>query len=188
MRNILVIAFAGIGDALLSTPLIHELRAQFPDSRLDVLVRWAGARGLLEFNPHVSNVLQQDLISAGPMANLRFILQLRRQRYDAIFNTYPQSRIAYRGIARVIGAPERLSHIYDTASIFDGLLVNGRLPQDYAVHVIENNLNLLQLIGKTPVLPNHDTEVYLNDEEKRWAAKFSAERAFSQKKVLGIHV
>src|SRR5437867_4286490 len=108
MRNILVIAFAGIGDALLSTPLIHELRAQFPDSRLDALVRWAGARGLLKFNPHLNTVHQQDLISAGPAKNLGFLWQLRREKYDVIFNTYPQSRIAYRAIARVIGAPQRL--------------------------------------------------------------------------------
>ncbi len=188
MQNILVIAFAGIGDALLSTPLIHELRAQFPDLRLDVLVRWAGARGLLEFNPHISTLHQQDLISAGPVANLALIWQLRRQKYDAVFNTYPQSRLAYRAVARVTGARERLSHLYDNASIFDRLLVNRTLPQDYGLHVIDNNLNLLQLIGLKPILPEHDTEVYLKNEEKAWAEKFAAEKEFSRKKVLGIHV
>jgi len=32
--KILVIAMAGIGDALIATPLIHELRANFPTRRL----------------------------------------------------------------------------------------------------------------------------------------------------------
>ena len=188
MRNILVIALAGIGDALLSTPLIHELRAQFPDSRLDALVRWAGARDLLEFNPHLSTVHQQELISAGAAENLRFLWQLRREKYNVIFNTYPQSRTAYRAVARVIGAPQRLSHLYDNASLFDRLLVNRTLSQDYGLHVIDNNLNLLQLIGRKPVLSEHDTEIYLKDGETSWAAKFAADREFSQKKILGVHV
>ena len=42
--KILVISLAGIGDTLFATPLLHELRANFPDATIDVLVKEAGAR------------------------------------------------------------------------------------------------------------------------------------------------
>jgi ADP-heptose:LPS heptosyltransferase len=50
--NILVISLAGIGDTLFATPLIHELRANFPAANIDALVLWTGSKHLLEGNPH----------------------------------------------------------------------------------------------------------------------------------------
>ena len=42
--KILVISMAGIGDTLIATPLIHELRANFPDATIDALVRGPARR------------------------------------------------------------------------------------------------------------------------------------------------
>jgi ADP-heptose:LPS heptosyltransferase len=169
MRRILVIALAGIGDTLLVTPLIHELRQQLPKAEVDVLVMWPGARDLLETNPHISKLHFQHLISAGAVANVRFLRGLGRNQYEVIINSYPQSRIHYRVVARLINAPVRMSHVYDNVSVFDRLLVNRTLPQDYTIHVIENNLNLLRLIDLKPVLVEHDTEIYFSDAELKWA-------------------
>lgn len=182
--KILVIAFAGIGDTLLATPLVHELRHQLPDAQIDVLVRWAGARSLLENNPHISNLHQLDMVGAGIGGNVGFLQGLRNNRYDVIINTYPQSRIHYRILARLINAPVRISHGYDNASSLDRLFVNRMLPQDYGLHVIDNNLKLLELIGLKPVLVEHDTEIYFTDEEGKWADNLVR----PDDKVLGIHV
>ena len=45
--KILVISLAGIGDTLLATPLIRELRANFPAATIDVLTMWAGSKDLM---------------------------------------------------------------------------------------------------------------------------------------------
>jgi len=45
--KILVISLAGIGDTLLATPFIHELRANFPDATIDALVKETGSKELL---------------------------------------------------------------------------------------------------------------------------------------------
>jgi hypothetical protein len=63
--KILVISLAGIGDTLFATPLIHELRANFPDATIEALVRWPGARDLLANNPHLNRVHQKDLMKCG---------------------------------------------------------------------------------------------------------------------------
>src|SRR5580700_2323814 len=62
--KILVISLAGIGDALLATPLIHELRANFPEATIDGFVLWPGSRNLLENNPHLNHLHHKDLIQA----------------------------------------------------------------------------------------------------------------------------
>src|SRR5688572_1481243 len=125
VQKILVISLAGIGDTVLATPLMHELRAQFPAAQLDVFVmQGAGARDLLLGNPHISNLHFHNMLQSGAMTNIGFLSKLRRERYDASFNTYPQSRIEYRAVARFIGARERLSHIYDNPSPLDRVLMN----------------------------------------------------------------
>src|SRR5438445_7786111 len=115
--KILVISLAGIGDTLFATPLIHELRANFPEAAIDALVLWSGSRDLLEGNPHLNNLHQKNLMKMGTPASLKYLSQLRRNRYDVSINTHPQSRIHYRLVARLISARTRLSHQYDNASL-----------------------------------------------------------------------
>src|SRR5262245_9664606 len=102
--DILVISFAGIGDTLFATPLLHELRANFPDARIDALVRWKGSSDLLAGNPHLNLIYQKNLVSAGATSSLKLLCGLRKKRYDVSINTHPQSRIHYRMVARLIGA------------------------------------------------------------------------------------
>src|SRR3974377_1257303 len=125
--NILVISFAGIGDTLFATPLIHELRANFPDARIDAFVRWAGSKHLLEGNPHLNAVHQQNLLAADKKESLKLLWRLRRAAYDLSINTHPQSRVLYRGVARFINARIRVSHQYDNTGPWDRLLVNRTL-------------------------------------------------------------
>ena len=68
--KILAISLAGIGDTLFATPLIHELRANFPDATIDALVLWRGAKDLLDNNPQLDTVHQKNLLT-GPRINQR---------------------------------------------------------------------------------------------------------------------
>src|SRR5437867_9814995 len=65
--KILVISLAGIGDTLIATPFIHELRANFPEARIDTFVLWAGSKDLLEGNPHLTTIYQRNLIEEGAL-------------------------------------------------------------------------------------------------------------------------
>src|SRR5262249_44434549 len=150
--KILVISMAGIGDTMLATPLIHELRANFPDARIDALVLWAGSKDILQGNPHLNNFYQKNLLKNGTLESLPFLFSVRRNGYDVSINTHPQSRRHYRGISRIIGAPVRISHIYESFGTFDRFLVNRTLPQDYQRHSVDLNLDTLKLLQKRPQL------------------------------------
>jgi ADP-heptose:LPS heptosyltransferase len=186
--KILVISMAGIGDALLATPLIHELRANFPDATIDALVLWPGSKDLLENNPHLNRVHQKNLIKSGKIEALNFLWSLRKNRYDLSINTHPQSRIHYRIAAFLAGAKVRVSHEYESFGALDSWLVTGKLPQDYARHSIENNFDVLPLIGAQKKLSSHELEIFLTADEEKFAGEFFAKNKLAGKKILGIHV
>ena len=55
IRSVLVIRLSSMGDVLLATMLVRELRTQFPDARIDVCVNeeWSD---IFRYNPHCSSV------------------------------------------------------------------------------------------------------------------------------------
>ncbi len=186
--KILVISLAGIGDTLFATPLIHELRANFPEAVIDALVLWPGSRDVLEGNPHLNTVFQKNLITEAPSDSLSYLWKLRARRYDISINTHPQSRRHYRIVAKIFGATTRVSHDYDHANDLDHWLVNKTTPQNYERHSADNNLALLELIGAKPKLSEHSYELFLTDGEESWAEEFVASNKLKGRRLLGVHV
>ena len=186
--KILVISLAGIGDTLLATPLIHELRLNCPDAQIDALVFWRGSKDLLEGNPFLNRIYQKDMVKDGAFDSLKFLLSLRKQRYDVSINTHPQSRIHYRVVARLINARDRISHQYDNSGWIDRRLVNRTLPQDYSIHSIENNLRLLTLVGKQNMMEPHEFELFLSPEDLEAAEHFVQRNELAGRRPVGIHV
>jgi ADP-heptose:LPS heptosyltransferase len=179
---------AGIGDTLLATPLIHELRANFPDATIDALALWPGSKDLLENNPHLNRIYQRNLIKAGKLEAFRLLWSLRRERYDVSINTHPQSRMHYRIAASIAGAILRISHEYECSNWLDRKLVNKVLPQDYSRHSIENNFDVLPLLGAKVKLPSHEVEIFLTPGEETFADEFLVKNKLAGKKILGVHV
>ena len=186
--KILVISLAGIGDTLIATPLLHELRENFPAATIDVLAMWPGAKDLLEHNPNVSRVFQKNLMKCGKFEAVKFLWSLRREGYQLSINTHPQSRIHYRIAAWLAGAEVRISHEYECFNALDRWLVTGTLPQDYTRHSIENNFDVLPLIGAQKKLPAHEMEFFLTPSEERFADDFLVKHKLFGQKILGIHV
>ncbi len=185
--KILVISLAGVGDTFLATPLIRELRANYPEAQIDALVFWAASKDILEGNPNLNTVYQCNLVKEPRHRSLRYLLSLRKQRYDVSINCHPQSRIPYRMVARLLGAPIRFSHLYECSGWLDRLLVNRTLPQDYSTHTVDMNLAILGLLGKKPLLARHELEIFLAPAEREWAETFLAAQGFTARQRLGLH-
>jgi ADP-heptose:LPS heptosyltransferase len=179
---------SGIGDTLIATPFLHELRDNFPQARIDAFVLWKGSADLLEGNPYVDRVWQKNLIKDGAWNSLPFLRQLRRERYDVSVNVHTQGRIQYRMVARFIGAKLRVSHAYENHGPMDRLLVQKQIPQDYTVQSIENNRRLLPLLGAKRTLTNPGYEILLTDVERAWAAGYLEQNGLKNRRKLGVHV
>jgi ADP-heptose:LPS heptosyltransferase len=186
--KLLVIALAGIGDTLIATPFIRELRENFPDATIDAFVKEAGAKDMLERNPNVNRVFYKDLLKCSRLERVRFAWSLRHERYQFSINTHPQSRIHYRIAAWLAGAQVRISHEYESFSWFDRRLVTATLPQDYSRHSIDNNFDVLPMIGAKKLLPSHAMEFFIDPGDERFAEDFLTRQQWSDQKILGIHV
>lgn len=186
--KILVISLAGIGDTLLATPLIRELRANFPEAQMDALVLWAGSQDLLEGNPFLNTIYQRNFLKESRVGSLHFLWPLRQAHYDISINTHPQSRIHYRATARFIAARQRISHVYECLGALDRLLINQTLPQDYQKNSVDLNLEILGLLGKKPTLPNHSLDIFLSQAEQAWADDFLKTHSLVKSLRLGVHV
>jgi lipopolysaccharide heptosyltransferase II len=80
----LIIRFSSIGDVILTTPLIRCLRAKFPDSHIDFLVKKEFSV-VLSQNPHISNIITFDKKAGkGELGRIRGLV--RQNSYSHIFD------------------------------------------------------------------------------------------------------
>jgi ADP-heptose:LPS heptosyltransferase len=186
--RVLVFSMAGIGDTLMATPVLRELRGQWPGARIEVVVMWPGSAQLLEGNPHVDAVHAFNLIERPRAEGLRFVMGLRRPRADVSLTLHPQGRREYRWVAWLAGARRRLSHRYENQGWLDRCLVTDGVEQDYSVSCAENNLRLVDLMGGRRREARPRYELFLSDSEQAWARDWCHEEGLEGTPWLGIHV
>jgi heptosyltransferase-2 len=84
--KILIIRFSSIGDILLSTPFIRQIRQKYSNSVIDYVVKSRYA-DLLRFNPYLNNLIEFD--HHDPSQGIRNIRkQVRVNRYNYIFDIH----------------------------------------------------------------------------------------------------
>lgn len=89
VRRVLVIATRQIGDVLLTTPLIRQIRGRWPDARIEVL-GFTGTLGMLRGNPDV-DALVETPFRPGWRGLCALVARLWR-RYDLALVTDPGDR------------------------------------------------------------------------------------------------
>ncbi len=127
---------------ILSTPVLPNLRAAFPASRIDYLVERL-CRDAIEGNEFVDNVIAFDKRG---MNGARMLLELRRARYDMVLDLLGNPRSALMTFAS--GAPYRVGSDFRGRSYAYNVLVK---PRGAEVHNVEFNLDALRRIGVSVV-------------------------------------
>ena len=150
--SILVQNISGIGNCLMATPLIAELRRLYPEARID-LVTTPGSAQLLATNPHVTEVIADP--SERPeekQAYRQLTRQHRERRYDVCFLTLLTLGFKY-GIRAVLGrVPMRVGHGYSFTPSDDYTpLCTHRVAWDQTQHDVESNLDLLRAVTRREV-------------------------------------
>ena len=89
----LIIRFSSIGDVILTTPLVRCLRAAYPESQIDFLVK-SEFSIVLSQNPHISNILTFDKKAGkGELARVRS--QVTNTGYTHILDIQKNIRSIY---------------------------------------------------------------------------------------------
>lgn len=144
----ILLILGAIGDTLMFTPVIEVLHKVYPEAQIDALVFFGGSGAVLEKNEAISEIFVVPFLNQSKWQSLKSIRRMRGQRYDVSLLAIPDYRKEYHILSWLLGAKKRLAHIYKSGYYKEMAFLETDLERmDYSAHNIENNLNLLNLLG-----------------------------------------
>ncbi len=175
MEKILVSRTDGIGDLLLTTPLIHELKIKYPSVRLTVLAsKYAGE--LLLNNPDVDNVIGYD--KNGPKALLAV---LKAEKFDTVIAVYPRPELAWlffeAGIPQRYGTGSRLYSLFYNRPVWMSRKKSGISEADY------NIMTAGRLLGRVQAVKEY---YYMTADERQKGAEYAEQKGLKPDFII-IH-
>jgi len=167
--KILVTKFKSIGDVILLTPLLKNLKLSYPDSEIDILVQ-SGTQGVLDNNPNVSNIFLTKNKNISRLRNflhdLYLLLLIRQRNYELLIVTDRGERGAFlsrfSNAKRKIGRKDAISK-YINSSYTDFFSYHGDR------HIIELNLDPINILGKK--VQSYGLEIYPKESDFDFAKK-----------------
>ncbi|GBD06870.1 Lipopolysaccharide core heptosyltransferase RfaQ [bacterium HR21] len=146
-RRVLLLSGAGIGDALMATPLLCFLRHRYPHIRLGVITHTRSAPVFRAFPRLELICYHEDPSRITPL--LLALWRCWRFRADVFLGAQPCNTLRHALFAAISRARLRLKHVSpersepDTACIFHYLC-----PTPEGRHRVELNLDLLRALGE----------------------------------------
>lgn len=146
-KRIIVFALSGLGDALMATPAISELRRSFPNAQIDVATMFRAVYDMFVSNEDITNVYFWDFLKQSPLSSLKYLFHLRKNKYTHSISVYPSNRREYNIISFFVGAKKRFGHKYDHQTFSTmSWLQTSCINETENIHNVEENLRLVQLI------------------------------------------
>lgn len=165
-KRILIVRTDKIGDLVLSTPVIKAVRDAYPGSYIAALVR-PYAHEVIKNNPYLDEVItyEKSKKGIGILKDLKFILALRKKKFDLALVLHPKNRthiiIFLSGISERVGYDKKL-----------GVLLTKKIPhiKEYGLkHEIDYTLDIVRYVGIEPVekkpcvYPDKDADKKIDD-------------------------
>ena len=135
LRSIVILAQEKIGDAILLTPLIYNLRHSFRDLEITVVV-FSSKNAVLEKDQNINQLI---IAKSNPFA----FLKLFRQKFDLLFNTKDHPSFTFLLCARLLRARYKVGFNHPKHAGF----FNQMLKVDFYTHIIDKYCALLDHIG-----------------------------------------
>jgi len=179
IHRILLSRLRFMGDVILTTPLIRQLKKTFPDARLSYLTQEAFAPLLLH-HPQLDEVI--PFSTRGRLIEqARFYRQLRQRRFDLAIDLFGNPRTALMTWAT--GAAIRVGGDFRGR----GKLYNVRVPAPpVEPHALDFHWRSLAALG---IEKGDDrTEIFVTPAEKKWAREcLTGFKIDLSRPVVGLH-
>jgi heptosyltransferase-2 len=182
-RAILVVCLAGIGDVVLATPFLRELRRSAPGGWITLVVK-PEAFNLVELCPYVNEVVTFDCRVSGRASVLKLhsralylaATRLWRRRFDLALQPrwdvdyYHSTYLTYfSGASRRAGYSERVFQRKQQLNAGLDRLLTDVIDHRGAKHEVERNLDVLRFLGAN--VPDDRLEIWLDREDRSFARK-----------------
>jgi lipopolysaccharide heptosyltransferase II len=166
-ERFLVVRTDRVGDVVLSTPVLEEIKSRFPHSHLAMLVS-SYAADVVKNNPHLDDVIIDDCDDKhkGMRGMLKLAKEIRNKDFDVSILLRPTFRLALMlfgaGIRYRIGTGFRFYGVFFNRRVYLHRKMNLR-------HEAEYNLDLLGPLGiESRKIP---PRIYLQPEEELFAQR-----------------
>jgi heptosyltransferase-3 len=147
--KILILKFRNIGDVLLITPLLSNLKKYYPNSIIDVVLN-KGTEEMITLNHNVSNIVIYDREKIKSFSLLKkiweefiFSFRFRKNNYDIVINLTEGDRGAQ--IAWLTKAPIRIGYL--NKNFFLKKAFTHQIPKQGLRHTLEANLDPLRSLS-----------------------------------------
>jgi ADP-heptose:LPS heptosyltransferase len=162
--RILIIALNGIGNLILATPIITNIKKNLPKAKVSVLTL-RDSRGVLEQSEQVEELITFPA-EKSLSQRLQFLIGLRKRGYDVSIYPYPNVNIMSAIMGLLIGARKKVNFDYKVWGKFVTFLNDISVPVDYDMHDVDKNLKVVKALG----LKVHTKEMLVGitkDDEKK---------------------
>jgi ADP-heptose:LPS heptosyltransferase len=185
MKKILILPLYGIGDVLMSTPAVRNLKEQLT-VQITYLHMFKTTRDVLLNNPHIAENIFFPFLRKSRLEGLRFLMQFRKE-FDYSINFYPSNRRDYNLAAFVVGSRIRLGHRYRSDNIRElNFLKTKTVSEEDDRHCVEENLKLLDFFNLTDK-KEYPLEIYLTEEERSFPEQWMKAHNINARFLVGIH-
>lgn len=131
-KKILILRFSSIGDIVLTTPVVRNLRKKFPDAEIHYCTK-VGYKGLLNTNPNIDHVhVLEDSLKA-------LIGRLKKERFDYIIDLH--KNLKTRLIKLALRVPKKA---FNKVNLRKFLFVNFKINRLPAIHIVDRYMATLQ--------------------------------------------
>lgn len=182
-KKILIVRTDRIGDVILSTPVIANLRLAYPDAYIAFMCR-PYTEDVLKGNPYLNEVIvyDKDNRQRNFLGSIKFSFYLRKKKFDWAVILHPAVRIHI--VIFFAGIPFRAG--WDRKG---GCLLTNRIEhkkQEGEKHEVEYTLDILRGLN----IPVKDKTIYFpikEEAEKRVKELLDGEKIKAEDKIIVIH-
>lgn len=187
-KRILVMKFRNIGDVLLTTPLIKNLKLNFPDAIIDVAVN-KGCEEMITLNPNVNEVIiyyRNKIKKYSPVKRIieeiKFAFSIRNKSYDMVINTTEGDRGTQ--IALLSGAKIKVGYSGGKNILTKNVFTN-YLPKQEFRHTLEMDLDTLREFDLD--IKEKKVEIFWSKEDEIKVDDLLKEKDVKIKNFIHIH-
>ncbi len=183
LKRILIVRPDRIGDVVLSTSLPREIKKQYPDSHVAVLVR-DYTKELFVNNPYVDTILSKDDFNLETFSGyIKTLLKLRKLDFNIALTLLPTSKLSwllfFAGIKLRIGVGHKFyQFITNAKSVYRRKYKPLRHEADFCMDTIRK-------IGISS--NDYSSEIYLSEIEKQNVSKIRKSLLNGRRYLVGIH-
>jgi heptosyltransferase-2 len=173
-KRILVVRTDRVGDVVMITPMIRELRKAFPEAFIATLTQQNTSEILLN-NPYLDKILIDDLKKENFW---EVVKELKKYKFTDGLLVLPTERAAYQlfraGIRKRIGVGHKL---YEVITFMKSVSRNNYVPLR---HEADYCMDLVRKLGV--VTDNIQPEIFISEKEKIWIDSFYKTNNINRKK------